>query len=94
MTFEEFKDSLNHNHPPQELNIQLQSLWFDGKGNWEHAHDLVNDLTDEDSAYVHAYLHRKEGDQWNASYWYRNANKPKPSCSLEEEWKDLVVYFL
>jgi len=94
VTLEDFKNSLKENQPPKGLNIQLESLWYDGKGNWEHAHDLVNDLMDKDSAYVHAYLHRKEGDQWNASYWYRNANKPKPSCSLEEEWETLVEYFL
>lgn len=94
MTISEFKKSLDNKQPPTGLSIQLQSLWFDGKGNWEHAHDLVNDLMDEDSAYVHAYLHRKEGDQWNASYWYRNAGKPKPSFSLEEEWEQLVNYFL
>ncbi|GAB3661312.1 hypothetical protein GCM10028791_35750 [Echinicola sediminis] len=94
MTPAEFKNSLQQNQPPKGISIQLTSLWYDGKGNWEHAHDLVNDLMDEDSAYVHAYLHRKEGDEWNASYWYRNARKTKPSCSLEEEWEMLVEYFL
>ncbi|UCS91791.1 hypothetical protein KZP23_13710 [Echinicola marina] len=94
MTLSDFKKSLANNQPPTGLSIQLQSLWFDGKGDWEQAHDLVNDLMDEDAAYVHAYLHRKEGDQWNASYWYRNAGKAKPSVSLEEEWEQLVKHFL
>ncbi|GGF45569.1 hypothetical protein [Echinicola rosea] len=94
MNLEEFKNSLSQNHPPAGINTMLESLWYDGKGNWDRAHDLVNDLTDQDAAYVHAYLHRKEGDEWNASYWYRNAGKNKPSCSLDEEWENIVEYFL
>lgn len=94
MNLSDFKKSLLEPQPPAGISIMLESLWYEGKGDWEHAHDLVNDLTGQDAAYVHAYLHRKEGDQWNASYWYRNAGKPKPSCTLEEEWEILVNYFL
>ncbi|GGZ38639.1 hypothetical protein GCM10007049_34750 [Echinicola pacifica] len=93
MTLDEFKASLSDPKAPK-LSLALQALWHDGKGDWTQAHDLVNDLTDKDSAYVHAYLHRKEGDEWNASYWYKNAGKPKPSKSLDAEWEDLVSYFL
>lgn len=89
-----FKKSLSQPQPPAGISIMLEALWYDGKGNWEHAHDLVNDFGGQDAAYVHAYLHRKEGDEWNAAYWYRNAGKTKPSCSLEEEWENIVNFFL
>ncbi|AWW29314.1 hypothetical protein DN752_03685 [Echinicola strongylocentroti] len=94
MDLTDFKDSLSQNHPPTDISIMLEALWYDGKGNWDHAHALVNDLTSKDAAYVHAYLHRKEGDDWNASYWYRNADKTKPTCSLDKEWENMVEYFL
>ncbi|QDH81629.1 hypothetical protein FKX85_18850 [Echinicola soli] len=94
MDLSDFKNSLSQSHPPAGISIMLEALWYDGKDNWNHAHDLVNDLKGQDVAYVHAYLHRKEGDDWNASYWYRNAGKPKPSCSLEEEWENITKHFL
>ncbi|MFC7523511.1 hypothetical protein ACFQRK_06145 [Parapedobacter sp. GCM10030251] len=89
-----FVTSLTQNRPPVGLTVQLEALWHDGKGDWERAHDLINDLEDKQSAHVHAYLHRKEGDLWNADYWYRRAGKQRPSLSLEEEWEDLVRSFL
>ncbi len=76
--------------PPTNLSIQLESLWYDARGDWHKAHDLVNDLEDKQSAYVHAYLHRKEGDLWNADYWYRRAGQQRPDNTLEEEWEELV----
>lgn len=85
-----FKDSLKHGSPPHGLTIHQESLWYDGKGDWQQAHELVNDLEDKQSARVHAYLHRKEGDLWNADYWYRRAGAQRPSVTLEEEWEDLV----
>lgn len=90
----EFKDSLSLDTPPPNLTIALEALWYDGKGNWEKAHELVNDLKDQPSCWVHAYLHRKEGDNWNADYWYRNANKKRPNISLEEEWQLIVSAML
>lgn len=89
-----FKDSLEHDTPPIGLTIQLEALWYDGKGDWERAHDLVNDLDDKQSAHVHAYLHRKEGDLWNADYWYRRAGRQRPEVTLEEEWEELVHILL
>jgi len=90
----EFKESLNLPLPPGELSIQLKSLWYDGKGNWNKAHSLIDQLTDRESERVHAYLHRKEGDIWNADYWYRKAGQVRPDVSLEEEWEHLLQYFL
>lgn len=59
---------------------------LDKRGQWDAAHELVQDLPDKTAAWIHAYLHRKEGDQWNAEYWYRKANQPVFNGSLEEEW--------
>lgn len=72
----------------------MQALWYDGKGDWEKAHDLINDRQDPTSAHVHAYLHRKEGDTGNARYWYHRAAQPVFTGSLEEEWKQLVERYL
>ncbi|MCX2432998.1 MULTISPECIES: hypothetical protein [unclassified Pedobacter] len=94
MTFIEFKDSLKSDHPPIGLSVPLKALWFDGKGDWDQAHHEVDHLDDAISALIHAYLHRKEGDTWNADYWYRNAKESRPQISLEEEWEQLVVRFL
>ena len=93
MTFAQFKESIKNNEPPQ-LDVFLLSLWYDGRGDWEKAHDLVNDLEGKEAARVHAYLHRKEGDQSNASYWYNRAKATKPSYSLQKEWEEIVIELL
>jgi len=93
-TLAEFKESLNLEHPGNGLSVQLKSLWYDGKGDWDKAHAQVDDLTDKESAWVHAYLHRKEGDIWNADYWYNKAQQIRPKLSLEEEWEQLLLHFL
>ena len=93
-TLTEFKESLNSEQPVKGLSVQLKSLWYDGKGDWHQAHAQVDHLKDPASAWVHAYLHRKEGDTWNADYWYGKAHKTRPSLSLEEEWEQLVLQFL
>jgi len=89
-----FKESLKHDTPPIGLTTPLEALWYDGKGDWDRAHDLINDLEDKQSAHVHAYLHRKEGDLWNADYWYRRAGRQRPDVTLEEEWEELVHILL
>ena len=93
-TLSHFKQSLNNNQPDSQLSIQLKSLWHDGKGNWDKAHAQVDNQTDQASAWVHAYLHRKEGDIWNADYWYARAKQKRPNISLDEEWEQLVSHFL
>ena len=93
-TLAEFKESLNLEQPESGLPVQLRSLWYDGKGDWHQAHAQVDHLTDQASARVHAYLHRKEGDIWNADYWYNKAREGRPDLSLEEEWEQLVLRFL
>ena len=88
-----FKESLVVDKPDAQLSTILKSLWYDAKGDWDQAHALIDQLGDRDSAWVHAYLHRKEGDSWNADYWYAKAKKVRPSHTLEEEWESLVAHF-
>jgi hypothetical protein len=89
-----FKESIQNSLPPEQLSAVLKSLWYDGKGDWNQAHAQVDHLGDRAASWVHAYLHRKEGDIWNADYWYARAKKTRPSCSLEEEWEQLVEAFV
>ena len=94
MDLQDFKNSLTTGRLPASLSLHLQALWHDGSGDWERAHDLVNDLTDSVSARIHAYLHRKEGDLANAGYWYRRANADRPDIGLAQEWENLVEALL
>ena len=94
MNINDFIKSLSHDKAPADISSYLQSLWFDGKGNWEAAHTVVQDIEDKTAAWIHAYLHRKEGDNGNARYWYNRAGKEMPQVSLEEEWKKMVSSLL
>jgi hypothetical protein len=89
-----FKASLNLEQPTSGLPVQLKSLWYDGKGDRQKANAQVDHLNDESSVWVHAYLHRKEGDSRNADYWYHKARQIRPDVSLKEEWDQLVLQFL
>jgi hypothetical protein len=93
-TLTEFRASLNAGEPDPQLSVHLNTLWFDGMGDWQMAHQQVDHLSDPESAWVHAYLHRKEGDVWNADYWYRKAGRVRPDMDLTAEWEVLVVHFL
>ncbi|WP_121811781.1 hypothetical protein [Mucilaginibacter kameinonensis] len=93
-TLAEFKASLTAEQPDGRLSVLLKSLWYDGKGDWHQAHAQVDHLGDQASAWVHAYLHRKEGDIGNADYWYSRARQIRPNISLGEEWEQLVLHFL
>lgn len=94
MTIQDFKHSLVEDKPPMDLKIQLQALWWDAKGNWQKAHDLIDHLEDPVSAHIHAYLHRVEGDMWNARYWYNRARQPVFEGNLEEEWSYLLAKYI
>jgi hypothetical protein len=93
MTIEEFKTSFDSTIP-ENISVYLESLWYDGKGDWEKSHTTIQDIEDKNAAWIHAYLHRKEGDIWNADYWYNKAGKKRPAISLQEEWEALVKAFL
>lgn len=86
MDLSAFRASLELGSPPGTLNLALRALWLDAKGDWDGAHDAAQ--ADEGGAgdWVHAYLHRKEGDAGNAAYWYRRARKVVCRSSLDEEW--------
>ncbi|QEC54068.1 hypothetical protein EDD80_11437 [Anseongella ginsenosidimutans] len=95
MTLDEFKATFSKNDPPPGLPPALTAMWYDARGDWENAHDIAQDLESSEGSWIHAYLHRKEGDAGNAAYWYRRAGKPFPSgLSLEQEWEGLVKAFL
>lgn len=87
MSFPDFLSSLTSDEAPAELRVPLQALWHAAKRDWEHAHRLVQDESSAEAAWVHAYLHRQEGDVGNADYWYARAGRPRPEWSLEEEWE-------
>jgi hypothetical protein len=93
MTFEELRISLTKESPP-EADPLVVALWWDAKGNWSRAHEIAQDIDSAPGAWVHAYLHRKEGDGWNADYWYRRAGKPSCQLSLDKEWTDIVQHLL
>jgi hypothetical protein len=94
MNLAAFRASLAEPSPPADLNLALKALWFDARGNWDGAHDAAQ--ADEGGAgdWVHAYLHRKEGDSGNAAYWYRRARKPVCKASIDEEWAAIAEALL
>ena len=94
MNLSSFKESLLNSDPPQNASIYLQALWYDAKGEWGKAHKLIQDVEDKNASWIHAYLHRKEGDNGNADYWYRRAGAQRSSVSLEEEWEQIVTALL
>jgi hypothetical protein len=90
----DFKASLSGASPAPEFDPPLAGLWWAAKGNWDQAHKIVQDESTAASAWVHAYLHRVEGDLGNAGYWYRQAGKPVATGSLETEWERMVSQLL
>jgi hypothetical protein len=91
VTLDDFKASLKDGSPPKNVAPELQALWHDARGDWDGAHRIAQDIENRKGAWVHAYLHRKEGDLTNASYWYRHAGRPVATGSLDEEWSALVT---
>jgi hypothetical protein len=94
MTLAEFKRTLSKPKPPAGLAPALAALWWAGKDNWDKAHAIVMEEGGKDCAWVHAYLHRVEGDLGNAGYWYRQAERPLPKRPLAAEWEAIVQTLL
>ena len=94
MTSAEFQFSLSASAPPADLSAPLTALWWDAKGDWARAHSLVDSLSTKDGMAVHAYLHRKEGADWNADYWYTRAGRTYHRPTLEAEWAALLAALL
>lgn len=86
MDLDRFRASLAEPAPPAGLSPLLQALWHAANDKWDEAHDIVSADDSADAAWVHAYLHRVEGDESNAGYWYRRAGKPHCQSSLQSEW--------
>lgn len=95
MDYNKFKESLSQEAAPPGLSPYLNALWEDGRGDWSKAHEIVQEIETSEAASIHAYLHRKEGDESNARYWYRTAGAAFPTGqSLEDEWRALTLRFL
>ena len=85
-----FKASLEDDAPPRGMSAALAGLWWDAKGDWTRAHESAQRQEDAVGAWVHAYLHRKEGDLDNAAYWYRRVGQPVARQPLIAEWEELL----
>ena len=91
MNIEEFTHSISKEEKPPEIACCLQALWWAKKGDWSRAHDIAQEIGESEGSWVHAYLHREEGDLGNASYWYSRAGRPvKRREDLAEEWDEIV----
>jgi hypothetical protein len=90
MQIDEFRASLSLAAPPQDLPATLAALWWDAKGEWARAHELVDSLETPEGMAIHAYLHRKEGAASNAEYWYQRAGRRFHRPELEAEWEALI----
>jgi hypothetical protein len=93
VTLDEFRATLSDPKPP-DVSPPLVALWYDARGDWDRAHNVAQDVDDRDGSWVHAYLHRKEGDLGNAGYWYRRAEQPSTSISLATEWREIAETLL
>ena len=94
MTLDQFRDSIKLDAPLPDLSLALAGLWWDAKGHWDRAHESAQQDEGVGGSWVHAYLHRKEGDTSNAGYWYRRAGKPVCKSSLDQEWSEIVKALL
>lgn len=94
MTLDDFRESLAATEPPAGLTLPLAGLWWDAKGDWTRAHESAQQDEGPEGSWVHAYLHRKEGDLGNAAYWYQRAGKPVCKDSLDAEWLGIVTALL
>ena len=94
MTFDEFNKTLSSDAPPDNIAGPLAGLWWAAKGDWDTSHKIVQDDESREAAWVHAYLHRVEGDLPNASYWYRTAGQPVATGTLDAEWSAIAAALL
>jgi hypothetical protein len=90
MTLDEFRQTLTAAAPPTGISLALAALWWDAKTDWKRAHESAQQDEGPAGSWVHAYLHRKEGDQSNAAYWYSRAGKPVCRESLDSEWVSIA----
>lgn len=91
MNFTDFQLSLDHDAPAPDVSPTLLAMWYQAKGDWDAAHHLAQSQKGSSGSWVHAYLHRVEGDKGNAAHWYRIAGKPLCTSKLDDEWKEIVT---
>ena len=91
MSIEEFKQSLSLPAPPSDFSLHKQALWFAGRGDWENAHQIIQEMNDDFSSRIHAFLHRQEGDLSNAAFWYSKSGTPIPLMTIHQEWEELFL---
>lgn len=94
MDFAAFRKSLAEAAPPTGLSAAAQGLWWQGKGDWQEAHRAAQQQADAEGAWVHAHLHRVEGDLSNARFWYARAGRPASTAPFEEEWEEIAKTLL
>lgn len=93
-SYEAFLGSLKNQVPPMNWQEAFKVLWYDAKGDWKASHHIAQDMHDEIGSWLHAYLHRKEGDEYNARYWYTKAHRPFPKINLNEEQREIIRFLL
>lgn len=94
MDYLQFNHTLDMAKPPENFHDVLKAMWWERKNSWETAHDIVKNLTGDDAAWAHAYLHRKEEDDDNALFWYKKARKEYPQISVNDEFREITKEFL
>ncbi|WP_209399958.1 hypothetical protein [Pseudozobellia sp. WGM2] len=92
--YQEFELTLENTRPPAEWPEALKALWFAGNNKWEESHNIAQDLHSDLGSWIHAYLHREEGDRFNAGYWYRMAGRSFCNLSLDEEHREITEFAL
>ena len=94
-TLDQYITSASRGELPGGLSAPLEALWYEVRGEWKRAHEIVQAQSTTEAAWVHAYLHRKQGDEWNSKYWYRRAGSTFPEhSSFDQEWESLVNMLL
>ena len=91
MDIKTFKASTKKNKPPTDISPCLEAMWYQAKGNWEEAHSLAQSEKSPAGSWVHAFLHRVEGDLGNAAYWYCLADRSVCTSRLDDEWEEIVA---
>ncbi|SHI94663.1 hypothetical protein [Pseudozobellia thermophila] len=92
--YQEFQSTLGQGKPSSDWPEALKAMWYAANGNWEAAHDIAQEIYTDVGSWIHAHLHREEGDRFNAGYWYRKAGRPYCNATLEEERREITVFVL
>ena len=90
MKYDDFIKLTKKSEPSDNLAGIHLVIWYAVKDNWDMAHNIVQEINTETASWIHAYLHRVEGDISNAHYWYNRARQEPSSESLESELDDII----